>query len=190
MKRADAPPPPAITVRRHPPERLIRALARGEVAACCTTSSCCCCLHSLGSLAGAVAGSFWPADRPSPGGKGAPPAGLVDDDLDGPAVATKAGPGPVAATIFWWSVAALTLLTIVIPPLISVESGPAIGIALLIFVLPGVLMGGSAVTFVVIAGTPALRGDIREWKRLGWITLGTLAGSLIGVLLMLPLALR
>jgi hypothetical protein len=192
MKRENAPQPPAVVVRRHPPERLIRAMARGEVAACCTTSSCCCCLHSLGSLLGAFAGTYYPADPPGPGGKKAPPDGLRDDELDRPAAAppAKPGPGPLAARIFWGTTAALTVLTIVIPPLIWVDSGPAIGIGLLIFILPGVLLGGSAVTAFVIAISPHLRGGAREWKRLGWITLGIVAGAVIGVLLMLPLTLR
>jgi hypothetical protein len=191
MKRSNVSPPPAIVVRPHPPERLVRALARGEVAACCSCCSSCCCLHSLGSLAGAIAGSFDRADPPDPGGKGkgVPPAGLRDDELDGPVAGAPAKPGsaPVAATIFWWSAAALAVLTIVASPMIWDPTIPVLGIGVLIFFLPGVLLGGAVVSALVIASTPTLRGNPGEWKRLGWITLGIVAGALIGGILMVPL---
>jgi hypothetical protein len=195
MKRANEPHPPAIVVRRHPPERLVRALARGEVAECCGCGACCCCLHSLGSLAGAIAGTFNPEDPPDPRVKKAPPIGLRDDELAGPAAAVPANPGPgprsvAAAGVFWWSTAALAALLIVVQPLIWVDNGPAMRIGLVIVVLPAVLLGGAMVSALVIAGVSSLRGDIREWKRLGGITLGIVAGALIGVVLILPLFLR
>jgi hypothetical protein len=182
-------------LRPHPPERLVRALARGEVAACCC---CCCCLHSLGSLAGAIFWSFDQDDSPDPRGKEAPPVGLRDDELDGPAAAAPARPrpGPVAATIFWWSTVALTVLTIVVPPLIRAENGRFLGIrfengrflgiGLLILFLPAVLLGGAAVSALVLAGTPSRCEDIREWKRLGGITLGIVVGALFGWISLLP----
>jgi hypothetical protein len=58
---------------------------------------------------------------------------------------------------------------------------------MVIFFLPAVLLGGSAITAFVIAIIPPLRGEAREWKRLGWITLGIVAGALIGGILMVPL---
>lgn len=192
MRRANQPPPPAIVVHRHPPERLVRALARGEVAACCTTSSCCCCLHSLGGLAGAIVGTYHPA-LPSEAGeeeKGIPPVGLRDDELDGPAPPAPARPGPrpLAVPIYWCSATGLTFLTILGAPLISPQRGPNLGFGLLIFFGPVVLLGGSVIAALVIAGSPSLRGDVREWKRLGWITLGMVVGTLLGTgLMLLPL---
>jgi hypothetical protein len=186
MKRSNESHPPAVVVRPHPPERLIRAMARGEVAACCTCSSCCCCLHSLGGLVGAVAGTYLPAESPAPHGKQAPPAGLRDDDLDGPVAAARTRPGStlVVPKIFWWSTVVLAVLIIVLAPLISVESAPAIGVGLVIIGLPFVLLGGSVVSAIVLAGHPTLRAVRSEWARLGWITLGILGGTLAGVLLM------
>ena len=55
------------------------------------------------------------------------------------------------------------------------------------FFLPLVLLGGSVVCAIAIACASRLREDARAWKRLGWITVGILGGTLIGVLLMLPL---
>jgi hypothetical protein len=194
MKRKNEPDLPAVVLKSHPPERLIRAMARGEVAACCCCGACCscCCLHSLASLAGAVVGTYHPADRPGPGAKKAPPAGLRDDELDEPADAALAELRPrlVVTPIFWRTAAALAVLTILVLPTAWAELNLPFGILMLILFLPGVLLCGSAISALVIAGHPTLRGDIREWKRLGWITLGIVAGALVGVLLMLPLALR
>lgn len=182
MKRADEAKRPAILLRSHPPERLLRSLARGEVAACCGCCCCCCCLHSLGGLAGAVAGTFYPADAPaSQGRKEAPPAGLRDDELDRPVAVMPAGPRPVVTRIFWGASAALAVVTIVVPGVMQVEGGPAVGIALLIFGLPLLLLAGSVVAAMVVAGMADPTEKSREWKRLGWITLGTIVGTLIGV---------
>src|ERR1700744_2726665 len=100
MKRANESQPPLIVVRPHPPERLIRAMARGEITlASGTGCCCCCCLHSLGGLAGAVIGSLSPANAPAPAGRVAPPAGLSDDDLARPFARAAARSGSAARTI-------------------------------------------------------------------------------------------
>ncbi len=64
------------------------------------------------------------------------------------------------------------------------------GLGILVFFLPLVLLAGSAVCALAIAGAPVTPGKARAWKRLGWITLGILGGTLIGVILMLPLFIR
>jgi hypothetical protein len=184
MKRANEAKPPVILLRSYPPERLIRALARGEVAACCgCCCCCCCCLHSLGGLAGAVAGTFYPADSPaSQGRKEAPPAGLRDDELDRPVAAVPAGPRPAVTRIFWGASAALAVVTILVAPAVTgVKGGPAAGIEMLILGLPLVLLAGSAVAAMVVLGKRGPIDKSWEWKRLGWITLGTVVGTLIGV---------
>jgi hypothetical protein len=190
MKRVNPPHSPAVAVRRHPPERLVRALAQGGVATANCSCCCCCCLHSVGSLAGAVVGSYRPAGTSDRRDKEAPPLGLLDDELDRLVAAAPARPRPVVTTIFRRSAIALTVLTLVVPPLISAERsaerGLTLGLELILFGCPVVLLGGAAVSAFVIAVRPSLRGDVGEWKRLGWITLGILVGALIGGLVVVP----
>jgi hypothetical protein len=186
MKRANAPPPPAIVVRPHPPERLVRAAARGEVLSAGFCCSCCCCLHSLGSLAGAVAGSFYPPDPPAAMGKAPPPAGLCDDELDRPADTMPARPRPVASRIFWWSTVALSVPWVLFWCLLTIHDDAVFRVLITFGVWPVALPCASVVSAIVLAARPSVRRDTREWKRLGWITLGTVAGALIGWSLMMP----
>lgn len=186
MKRANASPPPAVAVRPHPPERgLVRAMARGEVLAsdaCC--SCCCCCLHSVGGLAGAIAGTFYPTAPRASRLKQAPPAGLRDDELGGRTPAVPAGSGSMVKAIYWLSTAALTILAIVVLAM-SDAAGLGAGSFMVILGLPLVLLGGSAVSAVAIACRPSLRGDAEAWKRLGRIALGIVVGTMIGGLSMM-----
>lgn len=185
MRRANE-PPQEVTVRRHPPERLIRAMARGEVAQAGCSCCCCCCLHSLGGLVGAAL--YSPSgDPPASPDKPKPTAGLADDELDRP-VGPPTAP-PRAPSIFWSTTAALAILGFVIPPVIWERSGPSLGLSALILGLPAFLLGGSVITALVIIAIPSLSGDAREWKRLGRITLGNIVGTLIGIGLMLLIGL-
>jgi hypothetical protein len=168
MKPQDPVGPPRITLRPHPPERrLIRALARGEVAAqgfCC---SCCCCLHSLGSLAGAAVGSFHPHEQPDPSGKPSS-ARLRDDEIEGPP-----GRGTERS-------AARSILAC----MYAIARIGSQGLIALVVFLPAVLLGGSVLTACIFASIPEVRRDLAAWARLGWITLGTVVGGGMGLLVM------
>jgi hypothetical protein len=172
-------------LRAHPPERRLRALARGEVAACCCTSSCCCCLHSVGSLAGAVIGSFYRRSMPALPGKEASSDGLRDDELGGPGAATPAGAS--AAPIYWWSTTAAMAIVLLVSMARYGPEGFPFGLGVVIFFLPLVLLGGSALCALAIAAHPDLQRDVGALKRLGWITLGIVAGALLGGFCMVPL---
>ena len=179
---------PSITLRPHSPERrLVRALARGEVAACCACCSCCCCLHSIGALAGAVTCFVYPREAADPGGK-LPSAMLRDDELDGPmAAAPDRLPVPL---IYMWSTFGVMVVWMLVAIVRLGPNGIPAGLGILIFFLPLVLLGGSALCALALACAPRLREEARAWKRLAWITFGILGGTLIGVILMLPLFIR
>lgn len=185
MKPANQSRPSATVVRPHPPERLVRALARGEVAASCGCCCCCCCLHSAGGLAGAFVGSFYPAGMRDVRRKATPPVGLRDDELGGPTAAAPARPGLLVPTIFWRSTAVLTLLGIIA---LSLGGGQVLvlGVSMVVMGFPAVLLCSSVVSAIILAARPSVRRDTRRWKQLGWITLGTVVGTLIGGAVMMP----
>jgi hypothetical protein len=135
-------------------------------------------------VVGAIAGTFYPTAPRASRVKAAPPAGLRDDELGGRILAVPAGAGSVVKAIYWLSTAALTVLAIAVLAM-SDAGGMGAEALLMILGLPLVLLGGSAVSAFAIACRPSLRGDAEAWKRLGRITLGILAGTLIGGLSMM-----
>jgi hypothetical protein len=135
-------------------------------------------LHSLGSLAGAAVGSFYPRDRTTPMEKGRPIT-LGEDEIDEPV--TRAPVRPSAKEIYWLA----TLGVAVLLSLIWIRSSEALlGLALF---LPLIQLGGSVLCALLIAAHPDQRREARAWKRLGWITLGTVGGCVIGILIMVAL---
>jgi hypothetical protein len=184
MKPKEPVDPPPITLRRHPPERrLIRALARGEVAAHCCT--CCCCLHSLGSLVGAVAGSFFPREHRDAGVKPSSDR-LRDDEIDGPPEPApgRAAGGRDARSIYWWVALGASLLVCMCMTALAGPEGLPAGLFALALALPAVLLGGSVLAACFFAAIPEMRRDRAAWARLGWITLGTVVGGGLGLLFM------
>jgi hypothetical protein len=180
MKSHDEGDAPIIIFRAHPPERLLRSLARGHIAgACCCC--CCCCLHSLGSLAGAAIGSFY-ARNPPDSGTAKPFDKLRDVELDGPA---REQPARFSVNALYWLVTFGGL--VLVSMLAAIRYGSA-DIWSILFVpalfLPAIQLGGSLLCMFIIGGTPELRRDIRAWKGLGWITAATIVGCLSGILIM------
>ena len=177
MKQADETHPPAVMLRPHSPERrIIRSLARGEIAAHCCT---CCCLHSVGSLAGALAGSFFPREaHPS---RAQPMAKLRDDEIGGP---PGDAPDRSAVRSIYWMVTlgstVLVSLYAVVQSQLSIE-GPLFALAIF---MPAIQLGASVLCLLFLAAIPELRRDARAWRRLGWIALGTIAGAATGILIM------
>ena len=181
MKRKKEPNLPVVVVRPHPPERLIRALARGEVAACCCC--CCCCLHSVGGLAGAVVETFYPRGTSAVGGK-PPLAKLRDDEIDGP---WRAGPArPRVGRIYWIS----TLVASALTCLWAVGFAQGVGTwlaacwLLLAIFWPAIQLAASILALLIVQSRPDLSGDRAALKRLGRITLAAILGAAIGMFVM------
>jgi hypothetical protein len=176
---------PAIAVRSHPPERLIRSLARGEVAACCCC--CCCCLHSLGGLAGAIAGTFYPSEAPAVVGK-LPSAKLRDDEIDGPWRPAPARSG--AGRIYWMSTLGVSALLCLWVAAMVRETKDWLGASLFLLAifLPVIQLIGSLVALPIVWSQPDPSSDRAALKRLGRITLSAFVGAAIGMLLMVLLA--
>jgi hypothetical protein len=185
MKRANEARPPVIVLRSHPPERLVRALARGEVAACCCC--CCCCLHSVGGLAGAIVGTFYPGESSAAGGK-PPVAKLRDDEIDGPSRAMPSRSG--AGRLYWTSTLGVSALVCLWATGLARQGGDWLGVSLFLLALflPVVQLAGSFVALLIVPFHPALRADLAVLKRLGRITAWTIVGAAIGIIVMVLMA--
>jgi hypothetical protein len=180
MKRENEADLPVVVLRPHPPERLVRALARGEVAACCC---CCCCLHSIGGLAGAVVGTFYPRETSAAGGK-PPSAKLRDDEIDGPWRAVPARPR--VGLIYWMSTLGVSVLACFWAMGSVRERGewPVVCMFILAIFLPAIQLGGSFVTLLIVQSRPERSGGRAGLKRLGHITLRSILGAAIGMFVM------
>jgi hypothetical protein len=180
MKRETEANRPVILIRPHPPERLVRALARGEVAACCCC--CCCCLHSIGGLAGAVVGTLYPSETSAPGAK--PPPAKLRDEIDGPWRAAPAGTG--AGRIYWISTLVASALTCLwaLGFALGVKTWLAACWLLLAIFWPAIQLAGSFIALLIVQCHPDLSGDRAALKRLGRITLAAIMGAAIGMFVM------
>ncbi len=182
MKTDEGPRAPAITVRAHAPERLVRSLAKGHIACGCCCC-CCCCLHTIGSVAGAIVGSHYPPSAPSE--KETFAAKLRDDELDGIAYAASVRPS-VKPRYWLWTLVVAALVTVVTVAMQGLAGFP-IALFILVMAFPFVQMGASLLCALEIAIRPDMQRTV-VWKRLGWITLGVIIGGLLGFLVMyLPL---
>jgi hypothetical protein len=165
-----------IVVRAHAPERLVRTLAGGHIAGagCCC---CCCCLHSVGSLTGAAIGSFYPRESPSPGDR-RPSAKFQYDELDGP-------PREVASrsptnSIYWLVTLGMSVLAFMFSMAGRGEADiRSAGVDLAVYI-PAIQLGASLFCMLMFGGILELRRDSRVWKRLGFITLWSIVGCLLG----------
>ena len=185
MKPHDDRNAPPIVFRAHRPERLVRSLARGHIASACCC--CCCCLHSVGSLAGAVLGSFYPREGPSAGAKHAM-AKLRDDELDGPAWTRPARSS--ANSIYWLVTLGVLVLAAMVGSVVSgqFDIGPALFV--LALGLPALQLAASLISLLIFASVSEFRHDPRVWKRLASVTLWSIGGCLLGLLIMYMIANR
>lgn len=158
-------------IQQHPPERGTRndhhvVLFSG--CSCC----CCCCLHTVGGMIGvAVVGNH----RAEP-----------DASADSQRPLNRL---PSSQGMFWSSFLAVSLSALVIGTLINVsQTHDALWILMLCALFgPLFLLGTSVISALQIAvriPSPLQRG---YWRHLGMITLGMLAGSIFGFLIMLPM---
>jgi hypothetical protein len=168
---------PGITLRAHPPERSHRRIGATAYAGC--SSCCCCCLHSAGSLAGAVVGTFYPRDSQGPAEDKAA-SRLADDEIDGPGVEA---PAMTPVRSFYW--AATLVASILVAWIAALKSDAWGALWVLAFALPLIQLGASLLAALLLAGSPAARGDGRAWRRLKRITVGSVLGFLVGVALLI-----
>ena len=195
---------PTVGFESHPPERRHRAsttLYGG------TTCCCCCCLHSIGGIIGAAfasAGSI-EASRPFPlfeNGRaptlppatgvrtvetsiqaGRPALVLLEPDEDRAPVASPAGNGVSACTLFWWLIPVVSLAV----PIFGAATGDrdfcASSLIMVALCLPAVQFASAFIVAVVLCFSS--RPDrAYQFGRLGRIVIGTFVGSAVGVLVM------
>jgi hypothetical protein len=93
--------------------------------------------------------------------------------------------GPSAVSLFWW----IFLVLVSIGGLISLVSGPTgllIGGVIILLVLPGLQVGAAILTTLFVATSS--RPDKRyQFRQLAKIFLGTVAGTILGILVMVGL---
>lgn len=176
---------PVDVLQEHPPERGRRRKQYVILYSCCCC--CCCCLHSVGGAIGAAVAGVQGNYRAEELGQG-----------------KSATQMPSSQGIYWFSVFLSLLLAWIVvllfwvfqPNAVSPTGRQAlfapllslyvIGVSL-ILVGPAWLLAGSIVMAVRLAFSKKLRGHTGYWKSLGWITLGGVVGSAIGLGLMFGL---
>jgi hypothetical protein len=146
-------------------------------------------LHTVGSAIGAL----WAGGFTCPqGGKR-----RVDEEIDIPADfagAFKGQPGvrrqrafPSSQALFWWSFLVVILLTAIVVLIYSAGMGSDVFwtfVALILMAGPLFMLGASFLMFVLLLCFPNLPPEGRYWHYWGRITLGIIAGSLVGLALM------
>jgi hypothetical protein len=169
-----------IVLTSHPPERDRRFRRQpAQAGGCCCCCCCCCCLHSVGGLLGAALGASMFA-RPDEVEDHEPPRPTLDeDDRDEPSPRrTPREEGSLSGvTVFW-------LATLVGCILCAAGSGE--GILILALGLPAIEFGAVILALLVV-GFARLPDSGYQMRRVGGIALGAFLGTLIGILVMLPL---
>lgn len=176
MSSSNAPLHRDDLIQQHPPERGERKKKYVVLYSCCCC--CCCCLHTLGGAIGAVvAGNY------------APEPDDWDETPNRPMHLPNSRPmrPPNSQWMFWSSFLAASVIGTLIAGLLNPSqiSESLIVIGLSIVILGPVWMlaasGLSALQIAVRTDLPSKKG---YWKQLGKITGGMIAGSVIGVIVM------
>lgn len=140
----------------HPPERR-DGRSRGVYACCSSSCCCCCCLHTLGGVAGAVAGSF-PRRDPATG-----------------------QPERSAAPIYWAALtASCAAFAVLVAPLAGegdLEVGALVGAIGAVLLLPVLQLWASAVCAIAFLFMDKGKAP---WKSLRRITLWSFIGGAVG----------
>jgi hypothetical protein len=171
-------PPPDVTLTAHPPER--RRPARPVILPCGCCCCCCCCPHTIGGLAGGIAGSVTEMpEQPRAMDPDAPFPYRLDEFEDEGAL--------VPAGLLYWLLVCLLIGVVVVWTAVAnasgfgrVQEGLLIGGFIVLLVLPGLQLGASLLALLVILLFYPERA--RPLRRLGRITLWTIAGTLGGLI--------
>jgi len=130
-----------------------------QIGACGCCCCCCCCLHSLGSLVGAGIASAIPFKKPS-------------------------GEREASAAPLYWFMLALGTASVVGGSLANGLWDWGSILLLIVLVLPAIQLGASFVAMVAIAVVPRFEDKNGYMSSLGRITLLSLAGTMIGIMVM------
>jgi hypothetical protein len=105
--------------------------------------------------------------------------GSYDDDRD----VSVGAPGHSAVSLFWWSVLVLTGIGMVGFAITSGRDSFGLSLILIMLTLPAFQFGAAIVTAIILAVSPRPDKGYQFWQ-LGKIVLGTVAGTVVGLLLM------
>ena len=154
-------PDEPLEVERHRPERWWQTpMVAGICCSCCCC--CCCCAHTVGAVAGAVAGSI---------------GALAKAAND-----REARRGAFMASVAYWVGFGLVSLAAIFVSFLLEET--LIALIALVFLAPGLQFFGSVFALPTILLQPSSAGRRAAAGAIGTTTLGWLAGGLVGGLIM------
>ncbi len=155
-------------IEKHPPERRQRKKEFVVLYSCCCC--CCCCLHTIGGVIGAArAGDFpsWP--EPSESSE-IPHTSFLTTQL-----------------MYWISLVSILFVGLIYGVFLWQDQALiAIGLSA-ILLGPLWLLAASLVMAIWLALRSDLPSKSEYWRQLGRITSGSIAGSVIGVLIMVAI---
>jgi hypothetical protein len=129
----------------------------------CSTCCCCCCLHSLGALIGAAVGS------------------LQSDQSEGESETGLPASGLSAAALFWLTFPILAMVGMVLGLL---DGSLDWMVVIVVLALPAFQIGAAIVVAFILA-VSARRDKDNQYRQLGNIAAGVVAGTGFGILAML-----
>ena len=177
----------AIHFEAHPPERKRRS--QSVVVACGCCCCCCCCLHTIGGVIGAaIAPAFGRRAYPSR-------YRLLVEEYEYDKASSGAGHwGLSAVAVYWLLLLGLSVLAVALGVLygikekVPMESDLLITLICLVLGLPVLQMVSSVGTALVMVVSP--RTDKKEQLiQVPKMTLGMVAGTVLGILSMVGLGL-
>jgi hypothetical protein len=175
--------PEPIRLTAHPPERRRRSSVIAAQACCCCC--CCCCLHTIGGLVGALVGSVIRLD---------PTPRYADPDAEFPFRRDEELPTfVVPASLVYWVVfslaSGLAWTGYVLYQMSGAPNSQEMieGAVILIMLLPVVQLLASILALIVVALLPRSVSPDRPvaLRRVGFITLWSFVGTMVGTLIML-----
>lgn len=184
-----------VLVVAHPPERWrVRSGTPAQAGQCCCCC-CCCCLHSVGSLVGAaVTPLLWRGRGPGYSRTQeeedyGDPSGWAGDLPDDPGRRSAGSVLSSAVAVFWLSSLALVLAALALAGVKAIDDGNqagldiVVGLVLLALGFPALQLIAAVVTAIVL-GVSSRTDKGYQFKQLGKIALGVLAGTILGLAIM------
>jgi hypothetical protein len=171
-----------IQVTAHAPERGKRSASVTAACGCCCC--CCCCLHSIGGLVGAITGSLLTVrPRPRPVDPSFP-FPFRRDELD-----QDEGTFPIA--IIYWLLVLLLIAAVSVYYFLTARTSGVLdpsdlflGALIALFCLPALQLGASMLTLIAAL---FYMDKVTALIRVGKITLWSLVGTVVGILIMVAM---